>query len=365
MEDGNDSQRNERFEDDSCWASECPGLDQGRSSVPVRGSGDDGAPRDCPLIVDENKLVPEGSKSGIVGRPVLITDLVGLDVVRELGSSRFGVVRLLRRPTADGFDYFAAKCYHVGSNQDRRRFESLMRPFVELSHPHVMPIAGFISPTKDAGPIILSAYQESGSLEDVFTRVHRKDPPSFWTDAKKVRVIVGVLSGLLYLHSRGIVHGDLKPSDILLGSDDSIFVCDFVTGKLEDSDMKFTVASQVGSPSYSAPEVSGGGDVTMPTSKADVFSFGVILYEILSGQRVFARTLSAALIWRKAQDPRPSARPVIPASVHPVLRSCIQRCWVPDPRRRPTLDELWVILRSAHFGFPEIPIEVIPLSSGG
>jgi serine/threonine protein kinase len=313
-------------------------------------------------IVDEHELLPDASPNGNATRPAQIIDFSGFEIMRELGSSRFGIVRLFRKSTVSGDDFVAAKYYHEGANHERRPFESLVRPFLELSHPHIIPIVGFIPPMKNAGPVIFSPYNESESLEMILTRVRRNDPPDFWTDAGKAFLIAGLLSGLLYLHSRGIFHSDLKPSDLIIDSSGSIAIRDFLTGKLED--FKFTIASQVGNPSYSAPEVSGGCDDKIGrTAKADVFSFGVILYEIVCGQTVFPSTLAPATIWRKSHDPRPGARPVIPASIHPILRSCIQRCWVPDPSKRPKLSDLWQQLRDVRFGFPDAPIHVIRLAS--
>jgi serine/threonine protein kinase len=191
-----------------------------------------------------------------------ITDFSSLASVQELGSSRFGVVRLLQRLTTGGVERFAAKFYHPGANRDPRAFESVMGPFLELSHPRVMPIAGFISPTQEAGPVILSPYHASGSLEGVLNRVRRNDPPAFWTAAGKARVIAGLLSGLFYLHSSQMFPGDLKPSAVILDSNRSPLICDFMTATLESS--KFTSDLHAGSPSYAAPDVSGGDAAERP-----------------------------------------------------------------------------------------------------
>jgi serine/threonine protein kinase len=185
----------------------------------------------------------------------------------------------------------------------------------------------------------LSPYRKGGSLEAIFARVQQIDPPAFWTDSGKALLIADLHSGLLYLHSHGIFQADLKPSDLIVDAVGSIAIGDFFAAKLEAS--KFTVASQVGSLSYSAPEISVSTDATALTAKADVFSFGAILFEISCGQRLFPSTFAPATIWRKVQDSKPGARLVIPSFVHPTLRLCIQRCWVPDPGKRPKLSELW------------------------
>jgi hypothetical protein len=99
-------------------------------------------------------------------------------------------------------EYFAAKCYNVGDNPDgSQAFRDRMSPFLALSHPHVMPIVGIIEPTKACGPIVITRYSEKGSLSDVLVRVRNNDLPSFWTSEGKHRMIAGLISGFLYLHS--------------------------------------------------------------------------------------------------------------------------------------------------------------------
>lgn len=118
-------------------------------------------------------------------------------------------------------------------NHDRRAFESLIRPFLELSL-HVIPIAGFIPPMRDAEQVLLSPYLKGGSLEAIFTRVHRIDPPTFWTDSRKALLIAGLLSGLLDLHSHGIFHADLKRSDLIVDTVGSLRR-HLITGQPSDS----------------------------------------------------------------------------------------------------------------------------------
>jgi hypothetical protein len=186
------------------------------------------------VVVDENRLLPKKQRlwSLNVAR---MRDLVGLEEVRTLSSSRFGSVKLMKRSIENGFEYFAAKFYNVGDNREGlQSFIDRVNPIVSLSHPHVMPIVGVIEPAKTRGPIIITRYSEIGSLADVLDRVCRHDPPRLWGNSTKLGIIVGLVSGFLYLHSHGVIHRELKPSDLIVESDGSIRICGYLTRILED-----------------------------------------------------------------------------------------------------------------------------------
>jgi hypothetical protein len=161
------------------------------------------------LVIDEGALFKVGRGEPPLEGRKLITDLTALREVKELGSSRFGAVRLLRRPNpaGDGFEYLAAKLSHAGQNPpDRLAFDDRIAPFLDLSHPHGMPLLGVFPPPK-AGPVFLAEYGPNGSLEDVLERVRRNDPPPFWNDAGKARMIVSLASVLHCLHNAGLSIG--------------------------------------------------------------------------------------------------------------------------------------------------------------
>jgi serine/threonine protein kinase len=288
--------------------------------------------------------------------------MAGLEEVRTLSSSRFGAVRLVRRPNGAEFEYFAAKYYNAGENwEDLQSFGDRVRGLVRLSHPSVMPVVGLIQPTKTAGPIVLTPYSEIGSLADVLERVRRNDPPPIWDDAGKLRMIVSLISGFAYLHSQGVVHREVKPSDLIVQPEGSIRICGYLTSVLEEH--KFTRASQVGAPSYMAPEVYEDRENEQKSRdpKTDVFSFALILYEILCVQRVFPPTCSAAVIMRRAMSAKAADRPVIPAGWHPILRELVAKGWVPAPSKRATFGAMWKRLRDVRFEiFPTVAIVFTP-----
>jgi serine/threonine-protein kinase len=141
----------------------------------------------------------------------------------------------------------------------------------------------------------------------------------------KLRLIVGLVSGLNYLHKNGIVHRGLKPNDLIIESDGTVRICGYATRILEDH--KYTKASQVGGTKYMAPEIydDEGREKKNRDPRSDVFSFGFLLFEILTGERIFRSTMTDAAIMRKAQSDRREDRPDIPSDMDPILRNMISR----------------------------------------
>jgi serine/threonine-protein kinase 11 len=300
--------------------------------------------------------------------PGLITDIAEIEEIRELSSSRFGAVRLVRRRSekGDSSELFAAKFYNAGdSKENRSTFIERMQPFIYMNHAGVMPIRGMIAPTKGTGPIVLTPYSESGSLEDVLNRVRKNDPPSFWNNTTITKIIFSLITGLEYLHRQGIVHRELKPSDIIVYPDGMAKVDGYLTSYLEEH--KMTKATQVGSPFYMAPEVYEGEEegVKSRDPKTDVFSFGLIGFELVAIARVFPASMAAATIMRKVMNARRDDRPKMPGNVPSTLSDLIQRCWVPLPSKRPTFADILIQMNKLEFRFfPDVSLRLMmPLST--
>jgi len=146
--------------------------------------------------------------------------------------------------------------------------------------------------------------------------------------------------GLNYLHSRkpAIVHRDLKSGNLLLSVDGRVKITDFGLSKLKDATMEGEESFQGGTDRWTAPEI---GDGEKYTEAADVFSYGVILYEIaarkLPFQDVPAENVRA--LWKKGD------RPPIPDDTPPEFEKLIKMCWDQRPRSRPTFPDIIQYLR--------------------
>jgi hypothetical protein len=312
------------------------------------------------VLLAENLLLPGAIRPASPNIPS-ITDLAGIEEVGTLSSSRFGSVRLMRRAIEGGFEYFAAKHYNIGDNQDGvQAFQDHVRVLVSLSHPYVLPIVGLIPPTETAGPIVLTPYSTFGSLSDVLEGVRRGDPAPIWSDAGKLRMIVSLISGFQYLHDHGVVHCEVKPSDLIVQSDGSIRICGYLTRVLEEHN--WTRASHAGALSYKAPEVyeDRENERRSRDPKPDVFSFALILYEILCQQPVFPPTYSAAMIMRRAISAKASDRPVIPSGLPAVLQDLIAKNWLSAASKRQTFAVMWQRLWAVGFKvFPAVEVEFV------
>jgi len=152
-------------------------------------------------------------------------------------------------------------------------------------------------------------------------------------------IAADVAEALAYLHPR-VVHRDLKAQNVLLDAAGRAKVCDFGIAKFKDRTFVSTVNGQAGTPAYMAPELFDGGQVT---EKVDVYSFGILLWEMLTGR----------VPWSDVPSPMQviyyvgvlGQRPPMPEACHPGLQQLIQSCWAESPGQRPIFSEILARLR--------------------
>jgi serine/threonine protein kinase len=209
------------------------------------------------------------------------------------------------------------------------RFEREARAAGALNHPNIMAV--YDVGNHDGLPYIVTELHEGENLRE---RIDGGD----LTVRKAVRLAAQVADGLAAAHGRGIVHRDLKPENVFVTQDGHVKILDFGLAKLidrtpptgrtadvETAEMVTEAGTVVGTVSYMAPEQLQG----RPTDhRSDIFSFGVLLFEMLSGRRPFRGDSKAQIVASILRD-EPShltdpGRPVPPV-VERIVRQCLQK----------------------------------------
>jgi serine/threonine protein kinase len=177
-----------------------------------------------------------------------------------------------------------------------KEFEGEIDALIKLDHPFIVPFVGLILPvgriddSASVGSRIASQFMVRGSLRDVLA-----SDSSWWNGTAKSIVIVGVVVGMIFMHELGTIHRDLKPGNILLDECHRPRICDF--GSSRDLSLSATMTSKIGTPLYMAPELYN--DTEDYDNKIDVYSFSLILFEIVTGRSVFSPTLNPIQLARE------------------------------------------------------------------
>jgi serine/threonine protein kinase len=206
-----------------------------------------------------------------------------------------------------------------------------------MSHPCIVSLAGYSMPTEDHPARLATFCVDSCPLSSFLI-----SNPGWWTGTAKSISVVGIVIGMKYVHSRGIVHQDLKPSNILLDQEThQLPICDFGSSRLFS--VESTLTQRIRTPQYMAPEMYEEEEYDF---KVDVFAFGLILYEILTNNPVFGSNLNAQQIMHKVLT---GERPNIPDDILAFVKSMTRSCWSTDRAARFSFTELFKILDENEF----------------
>jgi serine/threonine protein kinase len=197
----------------------------------------------------------------------------------------------------------------------------------ELKHPLVLELR---ARTGGKTPSIVTGFAGNGSLASFFTaRGERRliDPNRI------AKVTAGIALAMRFVHSRGVRHGDLSPDNILLDWDWTVRIAEFGGSSSLDTPPLIRSDLLIPNSRYLAPECHDG---TFRYA-SDVFAFGLILFEILTGRPAFREKDPLQIAFAVAID---GARPEIPDFVLPHAQELITDCWEADPDDRPTFKEI-------------------------
>jgi len=226
----------------------------------------------------------------------------------------------------------ALKILHERYGEDDEyveRFRREARAVAQLAHPNIVTV---IDRGEDEGrQFIVFEYIDGENLKEVVERDGRLPLDEV------VELGLEIASGLAFAHERGIVHRDVKPQNVLLNGDGKAKVTDFGIARTLDVEKGMTQTGTVlGTSDYIAPEQASGQVVSRET---DVYSLGVVLFELLTGCVPFKGESFVAVALQHVNEPPPSLlerRSETP----PLLAELVDRALAKDPDDRPTMDEL-------------------------
>jgi tRNA A-37 threonylcarbamoyl transferase component Bud32 len=251
------------------------------------------------------------------------------EVLREIGAGGFGKVYEGRDPVLKR--RVAIKTCPSDDREMRIRFEREALIVAALQHPNITTIHDLGS--QDGVPYLVQEYLSGEDLSEV---IARREPLPL---EERLRILLGVATALEHAHRQGIVHRDVKPGNIRILDDGSVKVMDFGIAKLASLETKITrTGTLLGTAGYLSPEQIGDREVD---HRCDIFSFGVVAYELLTHQRPFAGSTISALLYQILHTPHRSLRAVWPEAPDPLV-ALVDRCLQKEPDQRP---ESFTIIR--------------------
>lgn len=241
-------------------------------------------------------------------------------VDREIGHGGMSTVYLAQDPKHDRQVALKVLRPELTAAVGSERFIREIQIVAQLSHPHVLPL--YDSGEIDGRLFYVMPYVEGGSLRERLDRDGRFSIP----DA--TRILREVTDALAYAHGRGVIHRDIKPDNVLI-SGRHVLVSDFGVAKavsVAGGERVTTVGLALGTPAYMSPEQAlGQSDLD---ARSDIYSLGVLGYEMLAGVLPFARqTPQAELRAHVTETPSPIAdkRPDVPPALAKLVMRCLEK----------------------------------------
>jgi predicted Ser/Thr protein kinase len=242
-------------------------------------------------------------------------------ILKELGRGAMGLVYLGKDPTIQRF--VAIKTMRLNDRDEPDRIQDIKARFFReaesggrLSHPNIVTI--YDAGEQDELGYIAMELVEGQSLKEWSRK------PNLMSLPDVVQTLATVADALDYAHQQGVVHRDIKPANIMITKDQVVKVMDFGIAKMASSS-KTQTDVVLGTPTYMSPEQIAGKKVD---GRSDVFSLGVVLFELLTGQPPFTADNLSALLFAIAQHPHPevhSLRPDLPPMFQEVINRALQK----------------------------------------
>lgn len=232
-------------------------------------------------------------------------------IIEQLGQGGMATVYKAYHAALDR--YVAIKVLHPAFNEDQSfetRFQREARVVAKLEHPHIVPVYDYAE--QDHRPYLVMKFIEGETLKARLAR-------GPLTSEEIAKVVDTIGPALAYAHKQGILHRDIKPSNVLIATDGDMYLADFGLARIAQAgESTLSSDSIMGTPQYISPEQAmGKKDLDEGT---DIYSYGVMLYELVVGQVPFNADTPFSIIHDHIYSPLP-----IPMEINPKVPETVQR----------------------------------------
>jgi serine/threonine-protein kinase len=176
------------------------------------------------------------------------------------------------------------------------RFRREVQVTAHLQHPHILPVYDFGE--TNGHPYIVMSYVRGGTLVD---RI-RQGPMSL---SEVLVILTQVADALDFSHSKGVIHRDFKPSNVLLDEEGNVYLSDFGLAKVSDAALQLTGSALVGTPDYMAPDLASSDSIS---PAVDIYALGVTLFQMLTGHVPFRASTPMGVLMAHLSQPVPDVR---------------------------------------------------------
>jgi serine/threonine protein kinase len=197
-------------------------------------------------------------------------------------------------------------------------------------HPCVLPVREIVYAPGKSGPPFAIPFYGNGTVSDVLEKLAKGEKVPWWNPTFVTKAIVGIALAMRFIHARREVHRDLRLVNLVVDSKKEVRISDFGSGVYTE----LAPNVQVSAAKYMAPELLQNAP---HNEKVDVYSYGMVVYEMLAERRAFPNVSSIPDLLKEIDA---GTLPPFTPSVNRPMQGLLRKCWSEDPNARPSFDQI-------------------------